>query len=141
MSTQSRQGKMPTWQRCFTQLTMLGCSLTGISYLTGHEFDIWRDLLGAHSVLAWHGITGMLAILALGSALPFHLKAGLKSKRKKWSGMSQLVFLSALLITGTLLYYGPIHIRDFIIQAHWTVGLIFFVIFLLHGVISIKPKH
>jgi hypothetical protein len=98
-------------------------------------------IFGTISVLAWHGITGMLAILALGSVLPFHLKAGLKSKRKIWSGMGQLLFLTALLITGTLLYYGPIHIRDFIIQAHWTVGLIFFAIFLLHGVISIKPKH
>lgn len=75
----------------------------------------------------------MLATLALGSVLPFHLKAGLKSKKKWLSGFSQLSLLSALVVTGALLYYGPAEIRDEVIQTHWVVGLLFFVIFLIHG--------
>ncbi|MEY4060286.1 MAG: hypothetical protein RL551_1544 [Pseudomonadota bacterium] len=85
MKNTSRLGKMPTWQRHFVLIAMLSCSLTGTAYLLGHELHIQRDVLGAHSVLAWHGITAIMATMALGSVLPIHLKAGLKSKRKLWS--------------------------------------------------------
>ena len=134
MKNTSRLGKMPTWQRHFVLISMMSCSLTGTAYLLGHEFQIERAALGAHSVLAWHGIAAMMATMALGSVLPFHLKAGLKSKRKLWSGLSQLASLTALLVSAILLYYGPEEIRESVIAAHWMIGLIFFAIFLLHGV-------
>lgn len=134
MKNTSRLGKMPAWQRYFVFIGILSCSLTGIAYLLGHEFHIERTVLGAHSVLVWHGIAAMAATMALGSVLPFHLKAGLKSRRKLWSGLSQLAFLTVLLASGALLYYGPEEIRDSVIEIHWMIGLTFFVIFLLHGV-------
>ena len=134
MNSSSRPGKMPSWQRHFVLLTILSCSLTGTAYLLGHELQIERTLLGAHSVLAWHGITAMLATMALGSVLPFHLKSGLKSKRKLLSGLSQLAFLATLIISGALLYYGPEEIRDTAITTHWIIGIGLFLIFLFHGV-------
>lgn len=138
MKLTNRLGKMPTWQKHFVQIAILSCSLTGIAYLLGHEFQIERAVLGAHSVLAWHGIAAVLASIALGSVLPFHLKAGLKSKRKFWSGLSQLAFLATLLVSGALLYYGPEEMRDGVIATHWIIGIAFFAIFLLHGVCAKK---
>jgi hypothetical protein len=138
MKNTNRLGKMPGWQKYFVQIGMLSCSLTGIVYLIGHEFHIERAVLGTHSVLAWHGIAAILATLALGSVLPFHLKAGLKSKRKLWSGLSQLAFLATLLVSGALLYYGPAEIRDEVVATHWMMGITFFAIFLLHGVYAKK---
>lgn len=138
MKNTNRLGKMPIWQRQFVLTSMLSCSLTGIAYLLGHEFHVERTILGKHSVLMWHGITAMVATIALGSVLPFHVKAGLKSKRKLWSGLSQLAFLATLLISGALLYYGPEEIRDQVITTHWMIGLAFFSIFLLHGVYAKK---
>lgn len=134
MKNSNRLGKMPSWQRHFVLIGIFSCSLTGAAYLLGHEFQVERTVLGAHSILVWHGIAAMLATLALGSVLPFHLKAGLKSKRKLWSGLSQLAFLTTLLVSGALLYYGPEEIRDQVIATHWVTGLTFFAIFLLHGV-------
>ena len=134
MKNTSRLGKMPAWQRYFVFIGILSCSLTGIAYLLGHEFHIERTVLGAHSVLVWHGIAAMAATMALGSVLPFHLRAGLKSRRKLWSGLSQLAFLTILLASGALLYYGPEEIRDSVIEIHWMIGLTFFALFLLHGV-------
>ncbi len=136
MKNNSRLGKMPSWQRNFVLLGMLSCSLTGTAYLLGHEFQIQRAVFGTHTVLAWHGVAAMLASIALGSILPFHLKAGLKSKRKLLSGLSQLGFLAILLVSGTLLYYGPEEIRESVVLTHWLVGVTFFAIFLLHGVYS-----
>jgi hypothetical protein len=138
MKHMNRLGKMPTWQKYFVQIAMLSCSLTGMVYLLGHEFHIERAVLGTHSVLAWHGIAAILASIALVSVLPFHLKAGLKSKKRLWSGLSQLAFLAALLVSGALLYYGPEEIRGEVIATHWMIGIAFFAIFLLHGVYSKK---
>ena len=129
----SRLGKMPGWQRTFVICGMMTCSITGLVYLLGYQFHIQRSTLGAHSILAAHGIAAMLATLAIGSVLPFHIKAGYKSKRQWWSGFSQLGFLAVLLISGALLYYGPEEIRDGVIDTHWIVGLFFFAIFIVHA--------
>ena len=129
----SRLGKMPSWQRSFVIYGMMACSITGLMYLLGHQFHIQRSTLGTHSILAAHGIAAMLATLALGSVLPFHVKAGYKSKKQWWSGFSQLGFLAVLLISGALLYYGPEEMRDGAVDTHWIVGLVFFSIFILHA--------
>ena len=134
----SRLGKMPGWQKSFVIGGMLACSISGGLYLIGHEFQIQRSTLGNHNVLAAHGIFAMIATLALGSVLPFHLKAGLKSKKKWLSGFSQLSFLVILLTTGGLLYYGPAGIRDSVVITHWVAGLLFFLIFLLHAVFVLE---
>ncbi|MBU3538073.1 hypothetical protein [Polynucleobacter sp. UK-Gri1-W3] len=128
----SRLGKMPNWQRTFVICGLMTCSITGLMYLLGHQFQIQRSTLGTHSILAAHGIAAILATLAIGSVLPFHIKAGYKSKKQWWSGFSQLGFLAVLLISGALLYYGPQEIRDAVIDTHWIVGLLFFAIFILH---------
>ncbi len=130
----SRLGKMPAWQRSFVVSSMLACSISGCLYLLGHEFQIQRSIFGNHNILASHGIFAMLATLSLGSVLPFHLKAGIKSKKKWLSGFSQLSFLAVLLSTGALLYYGPMEMRETLVIIHWVVGLLFFAIFLLHGI-------
>jgi len=129
----SRLGKMPNWQRVFVISGIFACSVTGLLYLIGHEFQIQRSTFGSHHILAAHGISGMLSAIALGSVLPFHLKAGYKSKRKWLTGFSQLIFLIALIISGALLYYGPEAIRDEVILTHWMVGLLFFAIFMQHA--------
>lgn len=138
MKSSSRLGKMPVWQKYFVLFSMLGCALTGSAYLLGHEFLIARKILGTHSVLAWHGIVAVIATMALGSVLPFHLKAGIQSKRKLWSGLSQLALLATLVVSGTLLYYGPADSRDTVIAAHWILGLAFLAIFVVHVVYAKK---
>jgi len=130
----SRLGKMPGWQKWFVLFGMLSCSVSGTLYLLGHEFQIQRAVIGSSQVLSIHGIAAMLATLALGSALPFHIKAGIKSKRKLLSGISQLCFLCTLMMTGALLYYGPEAIREEAILIHWIVGLFFLMIFVLHAI-------
>ena len=124
---------MPNWQRTLVIWGMMTCSITGLIYLLGHQFQIQRSTLGTHSILAAHGIAAMLATLALGSVMPFHIKAGYKSRKQLWCGFSQLGFLATLLISGALLYYGPEEARDITVDTHWITGLLFLVIFILHS--------
>lgn len=129
----SRLGKMLNWQRKFVIIGMMTCTITGMLYLMGHQFQIERTTFGTHSILVAHGIAAILATLAFGSVLPFHIKAGYKSTKKRWSGFGQLSFLAVLLITSALLYYGPEETRDITVDTHWISGLLFLVIFLLHA--------
>ena len=136
----SRLGKMPNWQRTFVICGMMACSITGLMYLMGHQFQIQRTTFGTHIVLAAHGVTALLATLALGTVLPFHIKAGYQSRKRLWSGFSQLTILAMLILSGALLYYGPAEIRDDVIGTHWIVGLLFFAIFMCHGVFNLRSK-
>ena len=129
----SRLGKMPAWQKKLVQVAMITCSLTGCLYLLDQWFHFNKNFLGSHSILIWLGICAIIATLALGTILPFHLKAGLKAKRNYISGMSQLCFLTVLLVSGALLYYGPEESRELVINTHSIVGLLFAVCFIFHG--------
>lgn len=136
----SRLGKMPGWQRSLLIYTMMSCSISGLIYLLGHQFQIQRSILGSHKVLATHGIFAMLATLAFGTVLSFHIKAGYQSKRQWWSGFSQIGSLTVLLISAALLYYGPEEIRDTVIDVHWIVGVLFLAIFLVHVFIRLREN-
>lgn len=125
-------GKMPSWQRWFTISNLSICSVTGIVFLAGHEFQLARSVLGEHQILVIHGVTSALTFMAIGTVLPFHIKAGLKAKKNLISGISQLVFLTILVGTAMLLYYGPEELHDGAVWIHWTVGIIFFGIFIFH---------
>lgn len=125
-------GMMPTWQRWFVITSFATCSISGLAFLVGHEFRLSSNLLGSHSVLAMHGIASALALMALGTVMPFHLKAGLKSKKNLYSGIIQLFVLALLIMTGLLLYYGPEEIHDLSKVSHWLIGLSFIPLFFIH---------
>jgi O-antigen/teichoic acid export membrane protein len=127
-------GKMPNWQRWFTISVLCICSLSGIAFLLGHEFHISRTLLGDRTVLIMHGVSAAISLIAFGTVLPFHIKAGLKAKKNLISGISQLIFLAILVITAMLLYYGPEELHEGSEMTHWILGLIFFAIFIFHGI-------
>lgn len=127
-------GKMPAWQRWFTISVLCICSISGITFLLGHEFQISRSTFGDRNVLIIHGISAAITLIAFGTVLPFHLKAGLKAKKALISGISQLILLIILTITAMLLYYGPAELHEGIELTHWILGLIFFGFFIFHSI-------
>jgi hypothetical protein len=127
-------GKMPNWQRWFTITILCICSISGIAFLLGHEFHISRALMGNRNVLIIHGVSAAIALIAFGTVLPFHIKAGLKAKKNLISGISQLVLLIILVITAMLLYYGPEEVHEGSELTHWVLGLVFFAFFVFHAI-------
>jgi O-antigen/teichoic acid export membrane protein len=125
-------GKMPNWQRWFTISILSTCSLSGIVFLLGHEFQISRELFGDRTVLIMHGVSAAVTLIAFGTVLPFHIKAGLKAKKNLISGILQLALLIILTITAMLLYYGPEELHEDSEITHWVLGLIFFMFFIFH---------
>ena len=127
-----RLGRMPRWQRWFTVLTFIICSVSGIAFLLGHEYHLHRSVLGTHHVLVLHGVASALALIAFGTVMPFHIKAGLQAKQNVVSGVFQLALLLGLVVSALLLYYGPAEWREGSKLTHWVMGLIFFCIFVIH---------
>lgn len=127
-----RLGRMPRWQRWFTVLTFIICSVSGIAFLLGHEYHLHRSVLGAHSVLVLHGVASALVLIAFGTVMPFHIKAGLQAKQNVVSGVFQSVLLLGLVVSALLLYYGPAEWREGSKLTHWVMGLVFFCIFVIH---------
>ena len=125
---------MPSWQRWFTIGALCTCSLSGVAFLLGHEFHVSRSSLGDRTVLIMHGVSAAITLIAFGTVLPFHIKAGLKSKKNLISGISQLVVLSIVVITAMLLYYGPEELHEGSEVTHWVLGLIFFAFFIFHAI-------
>lgn len=128
-----RPGFMPSWQRISSWMSIPICSISGISFLLGNQFQLSRATLGNHSVLAIHGISAMAVLIILGSILPAHLKVGLHSKKNMISGLSQLSLLILLTVSSAFLYYGSEDLREAVVLSHWVVGLVFFCFFLFHG--------
>ena len=127
-------GKMPTWQRLFTISVFCICSISGISFLLGHEFQISRATLGNRNILIIHGVSAAITLIAFGTILPFHIKAGLKAKKNLISGAFQIILLFVLVITAMLLYYGPEELHEGSELTHWILGLTFFGIFIYHAI-------
>lgn len=123
---------MPHWQYYLCCISILGCSISGMVFLIGHEFDIQKELIGKHTILMGHGVLAMFVSISFGAILPVHIKAGWHAKKNRISGIFQLLLLSILCITALLLYYGTESIREINILIHWIIGLIFFLIFLTH---------
>ena len=136
----TRLGKMPVWQKYFVISSIGLCSITGLIFLLVTDFQLPIFFFRPHTILSWHGITAMAASIAIGSVLTVHLKAGLKAKRQLFSGLSQLVCLLILILTATLLYYGPAELREDAIRAHWVIGIIFFSFFLSHSIMPAVNK-
>jgi hypothetical protein len=135
-------GKMPNWQRWFTITVLCVCSLSGITFLLGHEFQISRAIFGNRTILIMHGVSAAVTLIAFGTVLPFHIKAGLKAKKNLLSGILQLALLVILTITAMLLYYGPEELHEGSEITHWVLGLIFFAFFIFHAIsrsISTSP--
>ena len=104
--------------------------LTGAAWLVAHT---WLHVEGEfgdmpHPLERWslqaHGAIAMLFLMALGSLIRGHIRAGWRAKRSRLSGATMVAASAALIVSGWCLYYvGNEEARALISQAHWLLGL------------------
>jgi hypothetical protein len=71
-----------------------------------------------------HGAAAMVALVAIGSLLAFHVPGGWAERRSRPSGSAMLVICALLTLTGYLLYYaGAETARDISSYVHLALGL------------------
>lgn len=132
----SRVGHLPRWQRLSTHLVFAVCALSGLAFFMKRElgFALWE--IAARSFLVTHGISAALALLAFGAVLPGHIRSAWNVRRNRGSGVAMIVVMTALMLSGLLLYYGAEEWHDGALWAHWIVGGAAFAAFPLHLVLG-----
>ena len=126
-----RVGKVTGWQRWASHAVLGACALTGL---------VWFVLADAldqapPQVRLWwvgHGVTGFLAMVAIGMALPHHVVATWKHHRNRWLGGIALGLLVALMLTALLLEYGQEPWHTALHWVHVGIGLAALLAFPLH---------
>ncbi len=87
-----------------------------------------------------HGVSAMVIAIIFGAALPIHIRIGLHLNKNILSGLSLTAVLLVLMISGQLLYYGSGDSREWIITAHWVVGILSITITYCHIVLRSDRK-
>ncbi len=135
-----RAGFLPGWQRNPTHLILAVCAFSGLLFFLKREFQLDVLFAESHSLLVTHGVSSAFALLVFGAVLPGHLRAAWIAKRNRASGVLMIAVMSALMLSGLLLYYGSEEIRDNVVLTHLMVGFLAFAVFLLHLLLGRRPQ-
>lgn len=116
-----------------------GLWLTGAAWLLLHYFLMQEGPFGAMPhpaefwILAAHGAFGFASLYVFGLLWNAHIPAGWRSLRKRRSGGLMFVLLGFLVLSGYLLYYvGDETLSPVLRFAHWGLGLMAPIPFLIH---------
>ena len=130
---------MPNWQRHLSYSSFYVCLGSGLTYLI---FQTWVNeltFLINRWVLIVHGVSAMVIAIIFGAALPIHIRIGLHLNKNILSGLSLTAVLLVLMVSGQLLYYGSGDSREWIITAHWVIGVLSIVVAYCHIVLRSRP--
>lgn len=117
----------------------LGLWLTGAVWLIFHYFLARKTAFGPsphpleHWFLSLHGLFAFASLAMFGFLWGTHIVGGWQSRRRRVSGSLLFLVLSALVLTGYLIYYPPTEgSLPVIALVHWIAGLFAALPFLLH---------
>jgi len=131
--------KMSRRRRLAVQATLFGLWLTGLLWLPLHYFLVQKTRFGTapHPLEPWmlkaHGAFAFAALWTGGLLWGMHIVGGWRSGRRRWSGIAISAAGVLLIASGWLLYYaGDEDLRAVTSVAHWAIGVVSPVAFLLH---------
>lgn len=101
-----RVGRLARWQRRCSLAVLTACAVSGLAWWTLTDGFDWDQ---PRLRICWiaHGISGSLALLALGAVLPQHVAAAWRHHRNRGPGAITLATLSLAAASALLLLYGP----------------------------------
>ena len=113
--------------------------LSGVLWLLLHYFVRIEGEFGPtlHPLEPWwlrvHGLSAAAFLIGFGSVLPGHVRRAWSAARNRITGTIFLGVMVTLTLTGYLLYYvGVEATREVMSLLHWSIGLAFPVLTLLH---------
>ncbi len=110
-----RIGRVSCWQSRWTYGLLAACAVTGLVWFVMLDLVGWEP---PRLVFWWiaHGITGMVALVVIGSAIPHHVVSAWRHHRNRWLGASTLALLVLAVVCMFALLYG---IESWHTPAHW----------------------
>lgn len=115
-----RIGRTARWQSRWSYAVLGACLSTGLVWFVMLDLVGWEP---PRLVFWWiaHGVSGLLALMAIGAALPHHVTAAWRHHRNRLLGGATLALLGLAALVVLALLYG---IESWHTPAHWLhVGL------------------
>jgi hypothetical protein len=139
-STRKAPGaRMGARARGLVNFAGIGLWGSGVMWLGLHYFAVRAGEFGPERSplepwgLRIHGAFAFLALWTGGFLWARHVVSGWRTRRRRWTGISLLGALLALILSGHLLYYaGDDQARQAISLAHWILGLALPAAYLAH---------
>jgi hypothetical protein len=136
----SPNARLPVWQR----LGLLGAVgavwVTGVVWWGARSFGRREGPFGLENhwgefpARAAHGFAALLFLLAVGSLIPFHFRAGWLTGTKRPSSLFLVTVSLVLVLTGWGLYYaGGDVFRQGLSWTHTLLGVLILPLFLIHA--------
>ena len=135
----TRSAKLARWQIMLLTIGGGMLWLSGAGWLLLHYYGQVQGEFGPqiNPVEPWfmrlHGLVMIPALLGFGGLFIVHIPKGWKEEKQRIAGIALTTVLSALILSGYLLYYvGGDDLREWASLFHWVIGLASPVIFIWH---------
>ncbi len=131
--------RLGTWHQAYLYSVGAVLVLSGALWLWFHYFVRVEGDFGPtlHPLEPWwlrvHGVSAAAFLVGFGSVLPGHVRRAWGAARNRITGTVFFAVMVTLTLTGYLLYYvGVEATREVMSLLHWSIGLAFPVLTLLH---------
>ena len=112
------------WQINTFTLSLISLWLTGVMWISFELMGATEATIKTY-LLTLHGLLIVPLFIGLGALWSAHMPSGWKPEKKIVSGISLIIFLAFLSLSGLLLYYlGSIYFKDLTSLFHSTLGLV-----------------
>ncbi|HEY0721824.1 MAG TPA: hypothetical protein VGE50_11295 [Gammaproteobacteria bacterium] len=123
-------------------LTLTGLAITPSALEMRMEWEVSWGLSGDSRVAvhALHAIAALLTLFIIGALWVIHIRAGWKRRNHHHSGITMLLLIAALCISGIGLYYaGEESLGRLSVIAHLLTGPVLPLIFIAH-IVSVRRR-
>ena len=95
--------RLGIWQKIAIYCSAAAAGLSGLLWFILHDliYDDPGELV--HSLLVLHGISAYAVLVAVGSLLPVHVRAGWLRRRNLLTGLTVIATISILSVTALML--------------------------------------
>lgn len=128
------------WQKTAVLASVAGVGLSGLLWFILHDVvtDDFSD--AAHMLLTLHGVSSYGLLVAVGSLLPLHIRAGWRSGRNTATGIVLTAIMAILSVTALMLYYGGEEVQAAAKWVHLAFGFGCFVLFPAHAFLRVRRQ-
>lgn len=125
--------RLGVWQKTAVFATVAVVGLSGLLWFVLH--DVVADELGdtTHLLLSLHGVSAYALLVAVGSLLPLHVRAGWRSGRNTITGVVTTAAMAVLSVTALMLYYGGEETQAAVKWIHLAFGFALLAVFPAHA--------
>ena len=132
--------RLGLWQKIAIHCSAAMVGLSGLLWFILHDLIYNDPGEPVHLLLVLHGISAYAVLVAVGSLLPVHVRAGWLRRRNLVTGLTVIATISILSVTALMLYYGSEEVQTPAKWVHLAFGIGAFIVFPAHAFVKLNKR-